>query len=276
MSVHTITKDDWNDLRYEARRRARLTLKQHYIGCWKEQEPLKAPATKHPATTTIELIPEEKWKDLIHDGQGTFLADRCRGLLPPHDQRTTSRCWVHGSVRAAEVTRLWQNCQALLLSPDSVAYPIDGLKDRGGYPQAALNQMISHGACPQSMWPEGQLGPGNAHPNWKEERLHNTILDWTPVTSWQEQITLAINHIPVALPLNWWGHLVCQLDPVILPDGEVGIGFDNSWGPDWGDNGYAHLDRQSGTTSHGAWAPISVTFKHPDKSPQTQSEALHA
>lgn len=147
-----------------------------------------------------------------------------------------------------------------MLSPDSVAYPIEGTHDRGGYPGDACQQMHTGGACPMSAWPEGDLSPRDANPDWKELALDNVLISWIKVSTWDQQITLALHHIPVAIGLRWWGHLVCQLDPVLTDRGDIAIGIDNSWGSSWGDNGYGILDRRSGTADLGAFAPISQTW----------------
>jgi hypothetical protein len=147
-----------------------------------------------------------------------------------------------------------------MLSPDSVAYPIEGTRDRGGYPGDACQQMHTDGACPMSAWPEGDLSPRDANPNWKELALDNVLISWIKVSTWDQQITLALHHIPVAIGLRWWGHLVCQLDPVLTDRGDVAIGIDNSWGSSWGENGYGILDRRSGTADLGAFAPIAQTW----------------
>ena len=206
------------------------------------------------------LIPRSEWKKLIEEDAGPWLHDLTKDVLPPHDQGATNYCWAHGSVRAIEALRVYQGQDPEILSAESVAVPVTGGRNRGGSGDEALTRLLSHGACHQSYWPNNDLNIKHAVEGWIEDALNHVTLAWLDVASWEEQITLALHRIPIAIGLRWWRHLVCQLDPVILPDGEVGIGFDNSWGSDYGENGYAYLDEKHGTADFSAFAPISESF----------------
>ena len=260
MAIPVITKTDWPRLRVEATNRARLADPWQYVGC----KPMPKRYTGFPSLkewpAELPIIPREEWPDLIAAGKGSFLSDYRRGVLRPHDQKSTSRCWVHGSARALEVLRLWQGQSPLLLSPDSIAYPIEGTRDRGGYPGDACQQLADGGACPQRAWPEGDLSPRRADADWKQQALNQVLLSWLNVRKFEQQMTLAIHRIAIPIGLGWWGHLVCQLDPVQIGRRDFGVGFDTSWGSDWGENGYGILDEESATADLGAFAPLSETF----------------
>jgi len=262
MAIHVITKTDWHRLGLESTKRANQPRSSTYNGCHARHH-LQAPLSslkEWPAE--MPVIPRDAWPELIEKGKGNFLSDLRHGKLPPHDQGSTSRCWVHGSARAMEVLRLWEGQPALLLSPDSIAYPIEGTRDRGGYPGDACQQLSEGGACPQSAWPEGELSPRNADKDWKELALNHVLLSWLNVKTFAQQMTLAIRRVPGAIGLGWWGHLVCQLDPIQIGRNDFGLGIDNSWGADWGNNGYGILDEESATADLGAFFPLSETF-HP-------------
>ena len=91
------------------------------------------------------------------------------------------------------------------------------------------------------------LRPNRWQAGWQDNaRLHEAV-EWYDIeTSFDEVITCLLERIPVAAGLDWWGHLVCFLDPVVLPDGSVGVLFQNSWGEDWPTPG-----RQRAGLSHG-------------------------
>jgi len=259
MRPHVITRKDWPALRAEAARRAGLPAGSDYQGCKPFPAALSLPRAIIPWPSTWPTIPRDLWPNLISSQFGTFLSNHRAQKLPPHDQGSTNRCWAHGCVRALEVLRIWQGQSPLLLSPDSVAYPIEGTRDQGGYAAQAAAQLALGGACAQSLWPERDLAPRNADKHWPSNALSHCLLLWIKPATYEQQITCALRRIPVAIELDWWGHLVCQLDPVLLPRNEVGVGVDNSWGDDWEDHGYGVLDEESATAS-GCYAPLSQTF----------------
>jgi hypothetical protein len=213
-----------------------------------------------PASKIFPTIPRSDWIPMIRDGQGDFLSDRRKNILPPHDQGQTNYCWAHGSVRALEVLRVWEGQRPVILSAESVAVPLTGGRNRGGYPDEAVQQLHDYGACEQTYWPNNSRDERTAKKGWIDNRLLFQIINWLDVIGWDLQITLALHRIPVAIGLGWWGHLVCQLDPVEIDSKTVGIGIDNSWGSDWGENGYGVLTERRGTADLGAFAPLSATF----------------
>src|SRR3989304_1470276 len=206
-------------------------------------------------------IPRSEWVELIKEGKGTFLQNRTKDVVPVHDQNGRSLCWMHGSVRAMELVKIYENQTPELLSAECAAFMVTGGRDRGGYPDEALDQLRTKGTCSEAMWPRNALNDRSAKNGWQLELPYNVILDWMDVENWEDQMTLAINRIPVSIGLGWWGHLVCQLGPELGPNDEPLIIFDNSWGSDWGDNGRGLLNERKGTADLGAFAPISATFQ---------------
>lgn len=212
------------------------------------------------AEEIIDVIPRDLWKDLIDKGQGSFLHDSNTGTLQPHDQGSTNYCWAHGSVRTLEYLRLFEGQCPHILSAESVAVPLTGGRNRGGYPEEALSWLYERGACRQSFWPNNDRNIDHASEGWETDANNHRILSWIEVKGFDMQMTCALCRIPVAIGLGWWSHLVCQLDPVYLGNGKFGLGCDNSWGADYGENGYFILSEERAEADLGAFAPLSETF----------------
>lgn len=229
---------------------------------WRRPE---APHAFHDNRPIANTIPRSQWHDRIKTGQGTFLSDLLKQQkIQAKDQDGLGYCWVYGSTRALEVQRAVAGLPFRDLSPESVGGPCTGWRNRGGYASEAFEQLESAGACESSFMD----APHSLHPNrwkagWQENAKLHEAVQWVEIgASFDEVITCLLLRIPVAAGLDWWGHLVCFLDPVILPDGSVGVLFQNSWGVDWptqGANGFATLTEQKATPD-GAAAPLIVTM----------------
>ncbi len=212
------------------------------------------------ATDFIKPIPRQEWPDIIKDGKGTWLHDLSKDKLPSHDQGGTNYCWAHGSVRSAEVLRIFEGQPPLILSAESVAVPVTGGRNRGGSPDEALQQMIHYGACVQSLWPLNDRDDRHAEPGWERNALRHRTIRWADIQGFDMQMTFALMRIPVPIGLRWWGHLVCQLDPIHFGGKDFGTGCDNSWGSSYGDNGYFILTERRATADLGAFALLTENF----------------
>ena len=211
-----------------------------------------------------QTIPRSQWHERIKAGQGTFLSDLLKQKgIKAKDQNGRSLCWCYGSVRAIETARAICGLPTLDLSPESVAGPCTHWRDEGGYAAEAFQQLQNAGACESSFMDRPySLSPSRWKTGWQENAQLHEAIQWAEIdTRFDEVITCLLERIPVAAGLDWWGHLVCFLDPVILPDGSVGVLFQNSWGENWptpGANGFATLTERKATPD-GAAAPIIVT-----------------
>lgn len=215
-----------------------------------------------PCSSILKRIPRDHWPDLIRKGKGRWLSDIRGRQLKPHDQGSTPLCWAHGSVRAIEINRLYGGQKPLLLSAEQVAYFATKGRMRGGSPDEAMQILQERGTCHQEYWPLNSFNIRQADQRAETDCEEHKLLDWLDIENFDDQMTCALNRIAVPIGLRWWGHLVCQLDPIMFDDGTFGIGIDNSWGEDWGDWGYGILHESKGTADLGAFAPIAQTFSN--------------
>jgi hypothetical protein len=222
---------------------------------------LAAEANLHEVAEYFPLVPESEFPNAIRAMAGNTLHDLASPVLPPHDQGSTPLCWAHGSTRALEIQRVYEGQTPQLLAAEAVAYMATKGNMRGGSSDEALEVLRKNGAPPDTDTPRNSFDLSRYAPTWLDDALDYCVIGWLDIHTWQQQITLALNAVPIAITLEWWGHLVCQVDAILDAAGRVGIGFDNSWGRTFGVNGYATLDREHGESSGGAFAPISATWK---------------
>jgi len=260
MATPIIDESNFHDALQEKYERLGRFIPPPEPGCFPRQTAYGCLKHVPKATDIIKPIPREEWPGLITEGKGTFLHDLTKDKLPPHDQGGTNYCWAHGSTRSAEILRVFEGQPTLILSAESVAVPVTGGRNRGGYPEEALHQLRNFGACAQSFWPLNDRDETHAQPGWEDNAKTHRLIRWVDVEGFDMQMTLALLRVPVPIGLGWWGHLVCQLDPVHFGGTDYGIGCDNSWGASYGDNGYFILTEQRGTADLGAFAPLTENF----------------
>jgi hypothetical protein len=183
------------------------------------------------------LVPESDWQGWIEEQEErkTRVSDLVmQAGLPCKDQGQTNFCWANAPVHIMEITRLIQNQPMVLLSPASVACPINGFKNRGGWGEDALRQLISAGAVPVALW------PANAISKQYDTQANRTLaLDYRASEWWnlrprndKQLISCLLRRIPVACGYNWQGHETVAVEAV-WKNGKIGTRNRNSWSMNW-------------------------------------------
>jgi hypothetical protein len=239
------------------------------------------PGVKHKFAAGQPLVatmPRDQWPAAIQASYGNFLSDMLKQRdIHAKDQDGLSLCWCYGSTRTVECKRILMGLPFTDLSPESVAGPCTGWHNEGGYASEAFNQIEQAGICESSyMDAPHSLRPSRWKTGWQDNAKLHCAVQWYEIgTSFDQVMTCLINRLPVAAGLDWWGHLVCFLDPVMFVNGKLysggpfdsnakitfGVLFQNSWGDDWptqGARGYSVLS-ESKATPDGAASPIVVT-----------------
>jgi hypothetical protein len=85
--------------------------------------------------------------------------------------------------------------------------------------------------------------------------------------------TAALLRLPVSIGLNWWGHQVLITAPVVFDNGSYGVEFRNSWGSDYGNDGFATLT-ESKSQPDGSFACVSVGTSDRDLNASTRGTAV--
>ncbi len=156
--------------------------------------------------------------------------------------------------------RAMMNEVIVLLSPASVAAPIKGYRNQGGWGGEALEYIVAHGVAPVADWPANAINKQYDNAASQASRQRFTVTEWWDLAprNFDQLMTCLLLRIPVPIGLNWWHHEVCAIDPVVLSPGKFGVRFRNSWGDGYGDQGFGVLT-ESKATPDDAVAPRVAT-----------------
>lgn len=199
----------------------------------------------------FELIPRSEWPDRIADMERsksrlTDLADFAG--LTVLNQNGTNYCWANSVVHCIEIGRIIQGEQFIRLSPASVAAPITGYRNVGGWPNKALEYIAKNGVVPESDWPCNAIDRKYDTEATRQKRALFQADDWydVPPRNFDALMTCLLLRMPCAIALNWWGHAITAMSPHYA-NGKFGVIIDNSWGPQWSDHGRSVLSEAKAT-----------------------------
>lgn len=197
----------------------------------------------------IPLIAESEWIPRIRDRKKykTGLRDLFKAgkIGQVKDQNGQGYCWAYSVTRTCEYVRAIQNQEYTALSAHSVACKVKGFRDEGGWCGLSAQFIRASGIVPETLWPAKSMSRSHdTASNWTAAEQYRIAEDWVDLTravydqnlTWEQVVSCLLQNIPCAVDFNWWGHSVCAVD-VDERDGEVCLDIDNSWSPDWGDNG---------------------------------------
>lgn len=162
------------------------------------------------------------------------------------DQNGDGYCWQYGPAHALMALRAVQGLPPVRLAAHCPAAIDKGGRDQGGWGAKGMENLVTGGAPLIGTYPEHSRNLRDVTEAVKAEaRKYRITEGWfdaaAPVydrdLSWQQVLTLLVCGVPVVGDFNWWGHCVCLLDAVVMPDGTLGVRIQNSWlgwGDQWG------------------------------------------
>jgi len=238
------------------------------VGCgkgWLRRDFSLEPHGSLPFCSAFEFptIPRSEWVERIKTKEKTKsrisdIADQAGVKIK--NQGNTNFCWCNAPVTCLELIRAVQGEPYVELSPASVACPINGFVNQGGWGTRALKYLMEHGAVPSRLWPSNAISREFDDAEANAERKKFRVSEWYDLEpgNFDQLATALLLGFPTAIGLSWWSHEVTAVELVKLDgDGRFGVLIQNSWGYDYGDRGRAVLTERKATPDD-AVAPRSA------------------
>lgn len=226
------------------------------------------PVASAPRSRAFDLpiIPRSEWDDRINElekNKSTLRHVLDRDAIPSLNQGNTNYCWCNGVVTGMTAVRAANRQPYIALSPASVAAPIKNYRNYGGWGGEALEYIIDNGICSTKHWPANAIDRDYDNAQSQANRRLHMVTEWIDIDCddrdcFDMVFTCLLLNMPVACGFNWWSHETCALWPVRLSAGRYAIGHRNSWGDDYGENGFFVLEGRKAIPDD-ACVPVVVT-----------------
>ena len=160
------------------------------------------------------------------------------------DQAQTNYCWANAVISGIHNLRAQQGMTFQALSPASVAAPIRGFANQGGFGAEAYRYIMQNGVNLQTDWPANAIDSRLYNAQNREKAKKNMILEGYELepNNVLQLFTALVMGFCVPVALMWWSHEVCMNDPKVIGNNTLAALGDNSWGTSYGTNGRMVLE----------------------------------
>lgn len=190
----------------------------------------------YAAPFSLPTIPRSEWADRIKAmaESKTRLSDLWeRDGLGVLNQGNVGYCHAFSCAMGVMLMRSAMGLPYEELSASSVAGPITGFRNEGAYIFDDLKRSVKYGFATTKTYP--MLTTDNHWtPEAEADAAQHKVTEWWDGENrnFDQVMTCLLSRIPVCVGLNWWGHAVTYVDPVMV-NGRFGVDGLNSWSTDW-------------------------------------------
>jgi len=193
---------------------------------------------------SFNTIPVGDWPELLKTHHSL------RPFVPMiFDQDGVGSCATESTTQAMQVARAAQGLPFIQLQPWSIYSTTSGGRDQGSAIDDNLEYAREIGILPESVWPRSKGWRAKPPKSLLDEHASQfRIQEFWDIENIEQIGTALLLGFPVVF--GWSGHSVMFCDLLDTATAE----YANSWGSEWGDEGFGKLSLRSVNFKYGAFA----------------------
>jgi len=190
-------------------------------------------------------VPRDQWDKLIADRDAVDLALYSGYRM---DQDGVGSCATESANNGVEVCEIWAGQKPTKFNPWFGYHTTSGGVDRGSSLQDNLRFIQEYGCCPEEVWPRSKGWRTRPSAEAYDAAKAHRLLEFWEVTNWDEFASALLYGMPVYF--GYPGHAILAVK-LLAKDRLL---YENSWGADWGDNGFGSLSHNRIAWEYSAYA----------------------